>query len=122
MRDHDGFIKFIDFHQAFTCCLIRRRASQETTYMGVIDDLKAAAALFATGNDIAVDGDVDLYFGGDMAAWERFANSLLIRYYVRISEKKTEAKAAVDALLSLSCLDITGHWILIKLQLRRKCL
>lgn len=74
--------------------------SQQTIYEGVIDDLTAAAALFATGDDIAVDGSVDLYFGGDMAAWERFVNSLLIRYYVRISEKSSAAKGAVEAIVS----------------------
>jgi hypothetical protein len=75
--------------------------SQETIYMGVLEDLKAAAALFATGDNTAVVANTDLYFNGDMAAWERFANSLQIRYYVRISEKKpSEAKAGVEAIVS----------------------
>ncbi|MFV0266446.1 MAG: SusD/RagB family nutrient-binding outer membrane lipoprotein [Draconibacterium sp.] len=74
--------------------------SQETIYQGVISDLKAAAILFGTGDDTSVDGDVDLYFSGDMEAWERFANSLLIRYYVRISEKSSEAKAAVESIVA----------------------
>jgi hypothetical protein len=75
--------------------------SQETIYMGVIEDLKAAAALFATGDNTAVVANTDLYFNGDMAAWEKFANSLQIRYYVRISEKKpSEAKAGVEAIVS----------------------
>jgi len=74
--------------------------SQESIYAAVIADLKAASALFATGDDTAIDSNVDLYFGGDMGAWEKFSNSLLIRYYVRISEKSTASKAAVEAIVS----------------------
>lgn len=74
--------------------------SQESLYNSVITDLEAAAALFATGDDTAIDSNFDLYFGGDMAAWEKFANSLLIRYHVRISEKSTASKAAVEAIVS----------------------
>ncbi len=73
--------------------------SQETIYMGVIEDLKNAVALFATGDKTFVQATADLYFNGDPAAWERFANSLLIRYYVRISEKK-DVKAAVESIVS----------------------
>lgn len=75
--------------------------TQESIYMGVIEDLNAAAQLFATGDETAVIGDADLYFGGDMEGWERFANSLLIRYWVRISEKKSaEAKSAVESIVA----------------------
>ena len=75
--------------------------SQETIYMGVIEDLKAAAALFATGDNTGVVANADLYFRGNVAGWERFANSLQIRYYVRISEKKAaEAKAGVEAIVA----------------------
>jgi hypothetical protein len=74
--------------------------SQESIYNGVLADLSAAAALFASGDDTSVDSDADLYFGGDMAAWEKFANSLAIRYHVRISEKSSESKAAVEAIVA----------------------
>lgn len=75
--------------------------SQESIYDGVIVDLKSAAALFATGDDTGISGGADLYYSGDMAAWEKFANSLIIRYSVRISEKKpAEAKANVEQIVS----------------------
>jgi hypothetical protein len=80
--------------------LYPRYDSQEDIYKGVIEDLKAASALFATGDNTSVDGNVDLYFGGNMQAWEKFANSLLIRYYVRISDKNSESKAAVEAIVA----------------------
>lgn len=74
--------------------------TQEAIYDGVIEDLKAAASIFATGNATGISSSADLYFGGNMEKWEKFANSLLIRYYVRISDKKPEAKAAVEAIVS----------------------
>lgn len=75
--------------------------SQESIYDAVIADLQEAATLFATGNDTGVSGDADLYYGGDMAAWEKFANSLIIRYAVRISEKKESvAKGLVEPIVS----------------------
>ncbi|MCG8309078.1 MAG: SusD/RagB family nutrient-binding outer membrane lipoprotein [Cytophagales bacterium] len=74
--------------------------TQEAVYTGVLADLQAAAALFASGDDTFVDGSVDLYFGGDMEAWERFANSLIIRYSVRISEKNSSVKGTVESIVS----------------------
>src|SRR5690554_6255563 len=40
--------------------------SQETIYMGVIEDLKAAAALFATGDNTGISSSADLYYGGNV--------------------------------------------------------
>jgi hypothetical protein len=74
--------------------------SQEAVYTGVLADLEAAAALFASGDDTFVDGSADLYFGGDMEAWERFANSLRIRYLVRISPKNTSVQSTVESIVS----------------------
>jgi hypothetical protein len=75
--------------------------SQESIYDGVISDLKTAAELFASNDDTGITAAADLYFGGDMSAWEKFANSLIIRYSVRISEKKSaEAKANVEQIVA----------------------
>jgi hypothetical protein len=74
--------------------------SQETIYKGVIADLKAASALFAKANTTGINSASDLYYKGDNAKWEKFANSLLIRYYVRISAKSAESKAAVEAIVA----------------------
>lgn len=72
--------------------------SQETIYLGVIEDLKTAAALFASADSEGVTPAADLYFGGDTERWERFANSLLLRYYMRISEKRPDiAKPGIEA-------------------------
>ncbi len=75
--------------------------SQETIYLGVIEDLKRAAAIFAASDGEGVTPSADLYFGGDTEQWERFANSLLLRYYLRISDKKSDvAKTGIEAVYS----------------------
>lgn len=61
--------------------------SQETIYNGIISDLNAAAQIFETAETDVVNASQDLYFGGDAEMWQRFANSLLLRYYMRVSAK-----------------------------------
>ncbi|WP_247236716.1 SusD/RagB family nutrient-binding outer membrane lipoprotein [Telluribacter sp. SYSU D00476] len=73
--------------------------SQEAIYNGIIEDLKAASALFATGDKTGVINNYDVYYAGDPAKWQKFANTLLLRYYMRISDKKPEiAKAGIESI------------------------
>jgi len=75
--------------------------SQEVIYEGILADLERAATLFETASSEPVNSSADLYFGGDTEAWQRFANSLLLRYYMRISVKKPEvAKAGIESVYS----------------------
>ncbi|MCC5931508.1 MAG: SusD/RagB family nutrient-binding outer membrane lipoprotein [Cyclobacteriaceae bacterium] len=72
--------------------------SQEVIYQGIIEDLKAADALFATGNTTGMVNTNDLYFQGNITRWRQFANSLLLRYYMRLSEKLPQiARAGVES-------------------------
>lgn len=72
--------------------------SQETIYLGIIDQLQQAAQIFASGSNEGITSENDLYFSGDVDKWHRFANSLLLRYYMRISEKMPDvAKAGIEA-------------------------
>jgi hypothetical protein len=63
--------------------------SQESIYKGIIADLKQAAELLSKDKDQynGIYADVDVIYNGDPAKWRKFANSLLLRYYMRISEK-----------------------------------
>jgi hypothetical protein len=73
--------------------------SQEVIYDGIIEDLQQAAAIFSIGPREGLTGSGDLYFSGDVDKWHRFANSLLLRYYMRISDKKPDvAKAGIEAI------------------------
>jgi hypothetical protein len=72
--------------------------SQEVIYNGIIEDLKAASALFATKDVTGLSAQYDLYYAGNTEKWQRFANSLLLRYYMRISEKNASvAKAGIES-------------------------
>ena len=57
--------------------------AQQDVYRGLLSDLKLAATL-ADANGPAVDGDI--IYGGDMAQWKRFANSLRLRLAMRVSD------------------------------------
>lgn len=62
---------------------------QEDIYQnenGILDNLdKGIAAINAYGGSIQLEGDI--LFQGDLNAWVRFANSLKIKYLMRISDK-----------------------------------
>jgi len=78
--------------------------SQETIYNGVIADLKAAALLFAGTTSshpeiTPATQSSDVLYKGDNEKWGRLANSLLLRYYLRISSKR-DVKADVEAIAS----------------------
>lgn len=73
--------------------------AQETIYTGIIGELEQASGLLSKPSSeyIGIIGNADVYFGGEPAKWRKFANSLLLRYYMRISEKMPEvAKAGVE--------------------------
>ncbi len=61
--------------------------SQEDIYLGIIEELKMANELLSAGSFAKVNPDADLIYHGDAAKWRKFANSLMLRYYMRISEK-----------------------------------
>ncbi len=73
--------------------------SQEVIYLGIIEDLKQAASLFAQNSTTGIIASYDLYYAGDVQKWHRFANSLLLRYYMRLSEKLPEvARQGVESI------------------------
>ena len=75
--------------------------SQEVIYKGIIEDLKTASTLFASKDATGYLTGYDVYFAGDPAKWQKFANSLLLRYYMRISTKLPDvAKAGIESIYS----------------------
>lgn len=61
--------------------------SQEVVYKGVIADLETASDLLGGSSFTGVDDSQDIFYGGDAAKWQKLANSLALRYYMRLSEK-----------------------------------
>ena len=75
--------------------------SQEVIYKGIIADLKAASELFGTKDATGYTTGYDLFYAGNPTSWQKFANTLLLRYYMRVSEKMpAEAKAGIEAIYS----------------------
>jgi hypothetical protein len=73
--------------------------AQKDIYTGIINDLKTAEGLLAKGNSATADWDA--YYNGDAAKWQKFAGSLLLRYYMRISSKLPDvAKAGIEDVVS----------------------
>ncbi|WP_206023185.1 SusD/RagB family nutrient-binding outer membrane lipoprotein [Runella sp. CRIBMP] len=73
--------------------------SQEVIYKGIIADLKAASALFATKDATGYTAGYDIFYAGNPTSWQKFANTLLLRYYMRVSDKMpAEAKAGIEAI------------------------
>lgn len=75
--------------------------SQEVIYRGVLEDLKAAAALFATGDNTGYLDGYDIFYNGDPQKWQQFANTLILRYSMRLSEKLPDlARSGVESVYS----------------------
>jgi len=67
--------------------------SQKDIFKGVLEDLKSANDVLSQVS--AVDGasTADIMFQGDVMKWRKFANSLRLRYLLRLSEKLSDASA-----------------------------
>ncbi|WP_339705194.1 SusD/RagB family nutrient-binding outer membrane lipoprotein [uncultured Kriegella sp.] len=61
--------------------------SQEAVYKGIIADLETASSLLGATSYEGVIADQDVFYGGDASKWQKLANSLALRYYMRLSEK-----------------------------------
>lgn len=68
--------------------------SQADIYKGILTDLREADALLsALEAKDAISTSADVLYKGDGAKWRRFANSLRLRYAMRLSEKANDMKA-----------------------------
>lgn len=77
--------------------------SQGKIYAGVIADLEKANTLLSKSKadyEGIVD-NVDVFYGGDPTKWRKMANSLRLRYYMRLSAKQPEvAKAGIEKIVA----------------------
>ena len=62
--------------------------TQEEVYDFIFSELKACAEQLGTGTDV-ISGDVTS-LGGDATAWKKYANTLRLRYAMRISDVAQE--------------------------------
>jgi hypothetical protein len=77
--------------------------SQDQIYAGVIADLEKANTLLSKpkADYEGIVDNVDVYFEGDPAKWRKMANSLRLRYYMRLAAKQPEiAKAGIEKIVA----------------------
>jgi hypothetical protein len=77
--------------------------SHEIVYKGIIEELKTANTLLSksSGEYEGISPDADLIYGGKPAQWRKMANSLMLRYYMRLSAKLLDyAKAGIEEIVS----------------------
>ncbi|AYN68625.1 SusD/RagB family nutrient-binding outer membrane lipoprotein [Euzebyella marina] len=82
--------------------------SQESVYKGSIADFEAASQMLSNnmGNLETFSASQDIFFGGDAEKWVKYANSLALRYYMRLSEKDPSfASAGVQSMLASPLID-----------------
>lgn len=62
---------------------------QQTIYMGILADLETANSLLSQNQEsyTNIDPSQDVLFNGDVSKWRKFANSVALRYYMRLSAK-----------------------------------
>jgi len=62
---------------------------QKDIYLGILDYLEEANDLLSKDQNVYVVNTVqDILYAGNVAKWRKFANSLALRYYLRISSKE----------------------------------
>lgn len=84
--DSYGDIPYSEAVQGKTAALYTPKYdTQESIYEGILADLDRANQLLGTSNE-AVSGD--LLYNGSIENWRKLANSLKVRYLMRISNKK----------------------------------
>jgi hypothetical protein len=77
--------------------------SQDKIYAGIIADLEKANIMLSKpkADYSGIVEGVDVYYGGDPAKWRKMANSLLLRYYMRLSAKQPDiAKAGIEKIVA----------------------
>ncbi len=71
--------------------------SQQQIYEGILADLEQANTLLSASSFNSTLGSADVYYQGNASKWRKFANSLALRYYMRLAEKMPAvAKAGIE--------------------------
>lgn len=68
---------------------------QQTIYKGILEDLRTANELL-TNVDLSsspIAASADVFYGGNPEKWRMFANSLRLRYAMRLDNKRSEMNA-----------------------------
>ncbi|CAG5009331.1 hypothetical protein DYBT9275_04471 [Dyadobacter sp. CECT 9275] len=94
LTDLYGDVPYTDALKASSGTFFPKYDSQAEVFKGILTDLKTANTLLSslTAKD-AVSATADVMYKGDGAKWKKFANSLRLRYALRLADKKAEMSA-----------------------------
>lgn len=76
---------------------------QEQIYEAILADLERANQLFSkpAGEYRGIVPSIDVYYNGNVGRWRQLSNSLKLRYYMRLSDKKPAvAKAGIENIIA----------------------
>lgn len=76
---------------------------QQEIYKKILSTLDTAAMLLSKPQSEYTGslGNADVYYDGDVTKWRKLANSLALRYYMRMAEKApAEAKAGIEKIVN----------------------
>lgn len=77
--------------------------SQDVIYSGILADLDKASTLLSKpkASYSSIVESADVYYAGDPTKWQRLANSLKLRYLMRISTKQPDvAKSGIEKIVA----------------------
>ena len=95
LTDAYGDVPYGEATKGITGILQPKYETQEQIYAGILSDLKIANDLLGPGETVVGD----LIYNGDVVKWKKLANSLRLRYLLRISDVK-DVKADMQAILA----------------------
>ncbi len=95
ITDSYGDAPYSEAIQGVSGILQPRYDTQEAIYEGILNDLSAANDLLGPGETVVGD----LIYSGDITKWKKLANSLRLRYLMRISGKK-DVGPAMQAIIA----------------------
>jgi hypothetical protein len=76
---------------------------QKDVFKGILADLDKANEVLTGASVTTAARNADILYAGDVMKWRRFANSLKLRFLMRLSEKSADMKAiGVDVQASIS--------------------
>ena len=91
LADLFGDCPYSEALQANSSLLFPKFDSQKDVYEGVLTDLKTASQILeGLDSKLSVIPSSDLLYGGDRDKWIKFANSLRLRYCLRLDNKKDQ--------------------------------
>ena len=83
LTDMHGNIPYTELNRGIDGVFFPTYDSQESIYRDMLAKLQTAASTIGTGTDDV--GSADVLFNGDLGKWKKFANSMMLRLAMRVS-------------------------------------